>query len=175
MKPEPGPPRIQSGGQTGADLAALDWALASGVPHVGWCPAGRRNEDGCIPDRYQLTETPSADHTVRTQWNVRDSDATAILALKLLLGGTMHLIGGGGADRTAGAAPQLAALLSAFVAQVSNYWVGTQSDASATLDPPSLGTSPTFTRRAARITSAACASSTSPGRARRGRRPSALS
>jgi hypothetical protein len=68
-----------SGGQTGADRGALDAALAAGVPCGGWCPRGRRAEDGTIPDRYPLRETPTAEYPQRTAWNVRDSDGTVIL------------------------------------------------------------------------------------------------
>src|SRR5687768_4395889 len=70
---------IVSGGQTGVDRAALDAAMALGLPVAGWCPAGRWAEDGPIPARYPLTETPSADPAQRTEWNVRDSDATLLL------------------------------------------------------------------------------------------------
>jgi hypothetical protein len=70
---------IVSGGQTGADRGALDAALAAGVPCGGWCPRGRRAEDGTIPDRYPLRETPTAEYPLRTAWNVRDSDGTVIL------------------------------------------------------------------------------------------------
>jgi hypothetical protein len=73
--------KILSGGQTGADQAALDWAIKRGFPYGGWCPAGRRAEDGKINDRYQLSETPSSDYDERTEWNVRDSDATLIFSL----------------------------------------------------------------------------------------------
>jgi hypothetical protein len=72
--------KIVSGGQTGADRAALDWAIEHGVPHGGWCPQGRRAEDGTIPANYLLQETPTADPAQRTEWNVRDSDATVILS-----------------------------------------------------------------------------------------------
>ena len=68
---------IVSGGQTGADRAALDFALEFGIEHGGWCPRGRRAEDGVIDERYGLTETPSHRYDQRTRWNVRDSDATA--------------------------------------------------------------------------------------------------
>jgi hypothetical protein len=72
--------RIVSGGQTGADRAALDWAITHGVPHGGWCPAGRIAEDGVIPARYQLTEGPDGGgYRQRTRANVRDSDATLIV------------------------------------------------------------------------------------------------
>jgi hypothetical protein len=82
--------RIVSGGQTGADRAALDWAIARGIPHGGWCPKGRRAEDGTIPRRYQLTETPSDGYLQRTEWNVRDSDGTVILSLGETLTGGSH-------------------------------------------------------------------------------------
>ena len=72
---------IVSGGQTGADRAALDWALGRGVPHGGWCPCGRRAEDGVIDAHYRLTETPSSNYSQRTEWNVRDSDATLIVSV----------------------------------------------------------------------------------------------
>ena len=79
---------VISGGQTGVDRAALDAALALAVPVGGWCPLGRWAEDGPIPARYPLQETPSADPAQRTRWNVRDSDATLILSLTPPAGGT---------------------------------------------------------------------------------------
>jgi hypothetical protein len=71
--------KIVSGGQTGVDRAALDVALELGIPCGGWCPAGRWAEDGPIDARYPVVETPSADPAARTEWNVRDSDATLLL------------------------------------------------------------------------------------------------
>src|SRR5262245_2006637 len=71
--------KIISGGQTGVDRAALDVALELGIPGGGWCPKGRRAEDGPIPDRYPLTETPSEHYPQRTEWNVRDADGTLVL------------------------------------------------------------------------------------------------
>jgi hypothetical protein len=73
--------KIISGGQTGADRAALDWAITNGLPHEGWCPKGRRTEDGTLPAEYRLIETPSSSYLQRTEWNVRDSDATLIFTL----------------------------------------------------------------------------------------------
>lgn len=73
---------LLSGGQTGADRAALDTALRLGIPHGGWCPAGRRAEDGPLDARYELRETPSADYAERTEWNVRDSDGTVVFTLR---------------------------------------------------------------------------------------------
>ncbi len=80
--------KIVSGGQTGVDRAALDTALAHDVPVSGWCPKGRRAEDGRIPDRYPLNETPSEAYEQRTAWNVRDSDGTLIITDGTLEGGT---------------------------------------------------------------------------------------
>ena len=59
-----------SGGQTGVDRAALDAAMELGIPCGGWCPKGRRAEDGRIPDRYPLQETSSSDYPLRTEMNV---------------------------------------------------------------------------------------------------------
>ena len=73
--------KIVSGGQTGADRAALDWAIAHQIPHGGRCPKGRLAEDNIIPSRYNLTETPSSEYSERTQWNVRDSDGTVVFSI----------------------------------------------------------------------------------------------
>ncbi|WP_036515782.1 putative molybdenum carrier protein [Nevskia soli] len=79
---------IVSGGQTGVDRAALDAARCSGLEARGWCPAGRRAEDGAISPEYLLIETPSRGYRQRTKWNVRDSDATLILYRGEMTGGT---------------------------------------------------------------------------------------
>lgn len=83
------PQRIVSGGQTGVDRAALEAAIALGIEHGGWCPKGRRAEDGTIPSRYELTELDSSDYAARTEQNVVDSDATLILYEDQLSGGTL--------------------------------------------------------------------------------------
>ena len=80
--------RIVSGGQTGVDRAALDAAIWLGIPHGGWCPKGRRAEDGPIPERYDLEETDESQYFIRTERNVIDSDATLILYEVELTGGT---------------------------------------------------------------------------------------
>lgn len=79
--------KIVSGGQTGVDRAALDFAIEHGIPHGGWCPHGRLAEDGVIPSIYQLRETPDTDQAQRTEWNVRDSDGTVIFTVSPKLTG----------------------------------------------------------------------------------------
>lgn len=79
--------RVVSGGQTGVDQAALRAARACGIPLGGWCPPGRACEGGRIPACFPLTETPAerspdaqdVPRSLRTEWNVRDSDATLVL------------------------------------------------------------------------------------------------
>ena len=84
--------RIVSGGQTGVDRAALDAALACGVAVGGWCPKGRRAEDGAIAQHYPLKETDSPAYPLRTHRNVIDSDGTLILAWGRLSGGTRRTV-----------------------------------------------------------------------------------
>lgn len=84
--------KIISGGQTGVDRAALDVAIIFNFTCGGWCPKGRKAEDGPIDDRYPLKETPSEDYAQRTEWNVRDADATLILAWGKTTGGTAQTV-----------------------------------------------------------------------------------
>ncbi len=80
--------KIVSGGQTGVDRAALDVAVFLDIEHGGWCPLGRRAEDGPIPARYQLKETRERDYSIRTEKNVVESDGTLILFRDQTSGGT---------------------------------------------------------------------------------------
>jgi len=80
--------KIISGGQTGVDRAALDVALELGIPCGGWCPSGRKAEDGAIPAHYPLQELPSRGYRNRTKWNVRESDGTLVLFQDQLAGGS---------------------------------------------------------------------------------------
>jgi len=72
--------RIVSGGQTGADQAALDVAMELGIPHGGWVPKGRKTEKGPLPGEYQLKEMPDDSYPKRTEQNVIDSDGTLIIS-----------------------------------------------------------------------------------------------
>ncbi|MBA3966245.1 MAG: putative molybdenum carrier protein [Nitrospirales bacterium] len=85
--------RIVSGGQTGADRAALDFAMHIGIECGGWVPNGRKAEDGVIPARYpNLVETESDDPNIRTARNVRDSDATLLITRGAPTGGSAFTV-----------------------------------------------------------------------------------
>src|SRR5262249_48990224 len=89
--PVPANLTIISGGQTGADRAALDFAIANGFAHGGWCPRHRRAEDGGIPICYFLQESPSSHYAPRTKLNVRDSRGTRVVTMKSRLPGGTRL------------------------------------------------------------------------------------
>ncbi len=80
--------RIVSGGQTGADQAALDFAIEKGITHGGWIPKGRKTEAGVLPEKYLLTEMETASYPKRTEQNVIDSDGTLIISHGKLTGGS---------------------------------------------------------------------------------------
>ena len=81
---------IISGGQTGADRGALDFAIQHRYMHGGWAPWGRQAEDGTIPLKYQLTELPQGGgYRQRNKRNVQDSDGTLIVNLGELSGGSL--------------------------------------------------------------------------------------
>lgn len=84
--------KVVSGGQTGVDRAALDAAIEAGLECGGWCPAGRRAEDGEIPEHYPLLETEGPSYIERTQRNVDDSDGTLIITRGAPSGGTKRTI-----------------------------------------------------------------------------------
>jgi hypothetical protein len=71
--------QILSGGQTGVDRAALDFALANGLQAGGWCPLDRKAEDGLIAYRYPLSSTFSANLLARTEMNILNSHGTLLI------------------------------------------------------------------------------------------------
>jgi hypothetical protein len=81
--------QIISGAQTGADRAALDFAMEYGIEHGGWVPSGRTAEDGVLDERYQVWELPSGGYPERTEKNVVSADATLILSHGELSGGSL--------------------------------------------------------------------------------------
>src|SRR5512147_444660 len=80
--------RIISGGQTGADRGGLDAAIAFGIPHGGWCPKGRRAEDGTVRQMYALRPTASEAYEVRTRRNVLAADGTVLFTRGAPTGGS---------------------------------------------------------------------------------------
>jgi hypothetical protein len=80
--------RIVSGGQTGADQAALDVAIELSIPHGGWVPKGRKTECGPQPAKYQVKEMPKDSYQERTEQNVIDSDGTLIISHGPFTGGS---------------------------------------------------------------------------------------
>ena len=80
--------KIVSGGQTGADRAALDFAIEHNIPYAGWLPKGRKTEDGTLDLKYHLQEMPTTDYPKRTERNVLDADGTVIVSLGFLTGGS---------------------------------------------------------------------------------------
>jgi hypothetical protein len=80
--------KIISGGQTGADQAALDVAIKLNVRHGGWIPKGRITEAGFLPKKYNLQEMPTASYPLRTEKNIIDSDGTLIISHGMLTGGS---------------------------------------------------------------------------------------
>ena len=79
---------------TGVDRAALDAAIERGIACGGWCPKGGWAEDlpnppGLLALYAGLRETADVEPRQRTEWNVRDSDATIVFSIKeRLTGGT---------------------------------------------------------------------------------------
>ncbi|MFC1811730.1 putative molybdenum carrier protein [Thermodesulfobacteriota bacterium] len=80
--------KIVSGGQTGADQAALDTAIKLGIAHGGWISKGRKTENGPLPEKYQLQEMDTDSYAKRTEQNVIDSDGTLIISHGNLTGGS---------------------------------------------------------------------------------------
>lgn len=80
--------KIISGGQIGADQAALDVAIKMGISHGGWIQKGRKTERGILPEKYQLKEMPVAGFKERIEQNIIDSDGMVIISHGNLTGGS---------------------------------------------------------------------------------------
>lgn len=86
-------PKIISGGQTGVDQGALDFALDYDFDCGGYCPKGRKSEKGIIPFKYPLVELEDEDYIHRTRLNVLESDGTIIVKDEIdLKEGTLETI-----------------------------------------------------------------------------------
>ena len=80
--------KIVSGGQTGADQAALDVAIKLEIPYGGWIPKGRITEVGVLDSKYKLKEMETTNYNKRTEQNVIDSDGTLIISHGRLTSGS---------------------------------------------------------------------------------------
>ena len=81
--------KIISGGQTGADRAALDTAIKFNIEYGGWIPQGRNTEDGRLPDKYRMDEMPTDSYPKRTEQNIMDSHGTLIISRGCLAEGSL--------------------------------------------------------------------------------------
>lgn len=81
--------RIISGGQTGADIAGIDAAMACGIPYGGWLPKGRKTENGPLPERYtEFQSMTRGGYPKRTEQNIIESDGTIVFSYGKLIGGS---------------------------------------------------------------------------------------
>lgn len=133
--------KIVSGGQTGVDRVALDVAIEWGIPHGGWCPAGRRAEDGVIPDEYDLTETASRNYAVRTEQNIVDSDATLVFYCDVVSGGTSLTIALAKKQNKPLLAIDVGSSLFSVAEQIEN-WIAEHSIQVLNIAGPRLSSSP---------------------------------
>lgn len=131
--------RIVSGGQTGADRGGLDAARDLGLEQGGFCPRGRRAEDGAVPDTYPVVELATRSYPARTRANVEHSDATVVFSIGPPDGGsalTLRLARAAGKpalaiDLAASSDDDAAAALAAFVAGVDTLNVAGSRESNA--------------------------------------------
>lgn len=81
--------KLISGGQTGADRAAIDLAIALGIDYGRIIPKGRKTEEGLLDYKYdRMTELDTSSYAARTERNVLDADATLVFTLGITGPGT---------------------------------------------------------------------------------------
>lgn len=71
--------KIISGGQQGAEQAALDAALKNSLKTGGWCNKGKLSGDGAIPMKYELREMPFDDPSKKYELNLREATGTIVI------------------------------------------------------------------------------------------------
>ena len=72
--------KFVSGGQTGTDIAAIDFAIENDLDWGGWIPKDRRNDESGIPTSYtRFKECEKYNYRKRTKLNVIDSDGTLMI------------------------------------------------------------------------------------------------
>jgi hypothetical protein len=115
--------KIISGGQTGADRAALDVAIELGIPHGGWVPKGRMTETGRLPEKYHMQEITSVSYPERTELNVVDSDGTLIISHGKLSGGSAFTLEMAGKHRKPCLHIDLDELDESKTAEIVSNWI----------------------------------------------------
>lgn len=73
--------KIISSGRTGVELAGLDVAVKLGIAHGGWAPRGMRNDQGPLPEQYDLQEVPALGFKHAMEQNVINSDGTLLVTM----------------------------------------------------------------------------------------------
>lgn len=84
--------KIISGGQSGADIAGVDLAIACKIPYGGTLPAGRKCETGIVPNKYTEFTESKLDYADRTKKNVQDSDGTIVFTKGKPTGGSAFTV-----------------------------------------------------------------------------------
>ena len=84
--------KIISGGQSGADRAALDVAITLGIPHEAWIPAGWGEENGVVSGPYNFREMPTSSIPQWIKHNILYSNGTLILSHGNLTGGSAAVL-----------------------------------------------------------------------------------
>lgn len=82
--------KIISGGQVGANQAALDAAIKYTFPHGGWIQKGRKTKSGVLPHKYRLEEMSVSGYKERIEQNVISSDGMVIISRGDLSGGAAY-------------------------------------------------------------------------------------